>query len=154
MKCLNFQSDKIEPKPWIIQLQSRLKRPGCQPETLPPLSNLSCPIPTQSILPMVQHVDNWVTPFPRSQQFPLPPQKFFHSPPSPPPSSSPRLRARELGAIINIIVQLFYYLLDVLLKTFLTEKYVWEHPHLPSGFLFGLSFINIPPLPPPPPEPT
>ena len=43
----------------------------------------------QSLLHMVQHVADWVAPFPRSQ----------HSP-SPPPSI---LRARELGSIAIII---------------------------------------------------
>ena len=36
-------------------------------------SNLSCPIPLQPVLLMVQHVANWVTLFPRSQHSPPPP---------------------------------------------------------------------------------
>ena len=35
---------------------------------------------------MVQHVADWIAPFPRSQHSPPPPPlKFFHTPPSPPP---------------------------------------------------------------------
>ena len=47
---------------------------------------------------MVQHVADWVAPFPRSQHS-LPPLKLFHTDPSLPP-----LCARELGAIVIIIV--------------------------------------------------
>ena len=48
----------------------------------------SCPIPTQPLLHMTQHVADWVAPFPRSQH-PTPPALIFlHTHPSPHPSSS------------------------------------------------------------------
>ena len=51
------------------------------------------------------HGADWIAPFPRSQQSLPPPHKFFHTPPSPPPTNSlPPLRAREFGAI-SIIMQ-------------------------------------------------
>ena len=53
---------------------------------MPPFSNLSCPIPTQPLLHMVQQVADWVAPFP-VVSIPL--------------SFSP-LCARALGAIIVI----------------------------------------------------
>ena len=63
-----------------------------------PFSNLSCPIPTQPLLHMVQHVADWVVPFPRSQHSPqIPPYSPFTS-----SLSFPPLRARELVAIIII----------------------------------------------------
>ena len=52
-------------------------------------SNLFCPIPTQPILHMGQHVADWVALFPRSQDFSPPPLKFFHTPPT--PTSTPSL---------------------------------------------------------------
>ena len=60
--------------------------------------NLSCPIPSQPLLYMVQHVTDWVASFPRSQHSPPPPLKFLHTP-------LPSLCVRELGAIIIIITQ-------------------------------------------------
>ena len=53
-------------------------RPGCRPKTLPPFSNLSCPIPYQTLLHMVQHVADWVAPIPRSHHSPLSTLKFLH----------------------------------------------------------------------------
>ena len=48
-------------------------------KTLPPFSNVLCPIPTQPLLHMMQHVADWVAPFPRRQHSPPPPLKFFHT---------------------------------------------------------------------------
>ena len=62
--------------------------PGCWLKTLPPFSNLSCQIPIQHLLHMVQCVADWLAPFPRSQHFPTPPLIFFYTPPSPPPCPS------------------------------------------------------------------
>ena len=43
----------------------------CRPKTLPTFPNLSCQIPTQVLLHiMVQHVADWVAPFPRIQHYP------------------------------------------------------------------------------------
>ena len=47
----------------LHSLQSRLKRLWCWPTMLPPFLNIPCPISTQPLLPMMQHVD-WVAPFP------------------------------------------------------------------------------------------
>ena len=55
-------------------------------------------VPNPHSIPFT-HVADWVAPVPRSQQFPPPPLKFLHTPPSPPFSS---LRARELR-VISII---------------------------------------------------
>ena len=71
------------------------------------------PIPTQPHLHMVQHVADWVAPFPRSRHSPLPSLKFFHTPlhfpPLLPPSSSPlffpTLRTQDLRAIIIINIE-------------------------------------------------
>ena len=41
--------------------------------------------PHSTPLHMVQHVADWVAPFPCSQHSPPPPLKFLHIPPSPPP---------------------------------------------------------------------
>ena len=41
-----------------------LPLPGCRLKTLPPFTYLSCPIPTQPLLQMVQHGADWVSPFP------------------------------------------------------------------------------------------
>ena len=38
--------------------------PGCRCKTLPTFSNLSCQIPTQPLLHMVQDIADWVAPFP------------------------------------------------------------------------------------------
>ena len=64
---------------WEKALQSRLRRPGCRPKPLPLFSNHSCPFPIHSLLPMVHHVANWVTPFPIASI----PLKFFHIRPPP-----------------------------------------------------------------------
>ena len=47
----------------VQPLQSRVKRSGCRPKTLPLFSNLWCSIPTQLILNMIQHVSDWVGSF-------------------------------------------------------------------------------------------
>ena len=58
---------------WMSQRQrvfgAGLRRPPANilKKTLPPFSNLSCPIPTQPLLHLVQHVADWIVPFPRSQ---------------------------------------------------------------------------------------
>ena len=44
--------------------------------------------PLNHFLNMVQHVADWVAPFPRSQHSPPSPHKLLHIPPSPPPSCS------------------------------------------------------------------
>ena len=79
---------------------SRLKRPGCWPKTLPQFSNLSCQIPTQPLLHMVQNVTGWLAPFPRIRHSPPPPLKFSPYFPFTSPLFFPSLRARELRAII------------------------------------------------------
>ena len=61
------------------------------------------PKPHSTPLHMAQHVADWVAPFPLNQHSPPPPLKFLYTSPSPPPSPSP-LRARELGAIIIVIL--------------------------------------------------
>ena len=61
------------------------------------LKPLSCSIPNQPLLHIVKHGADWVSPFPRSQHFLLPVPKFFHTPLSPPPSSSPLKCARVSG---------------------------------------------------------
>ena len=61
---------------------------GCRPKMMQTFSNLSCQIPTQPLLQMVQHVADWVAPFPRSQHSPPLLLKLLHIPPSPPSSSS------------------------------------------------------------------
>ena len=71
-------------RPPVQPLQSRLKRPGCQPKTLPLFSNLSSLIPTQPLLNMVQYVADWIALFCRSQHSPPSPLKFFHTSHSPP----------------------------------------------------------------------
>ena len=58
------------------------------------------PNPYSTNFHMVQHVADWVAPFPRSQHSSPPPLELLHIRPSPPPSP---LCARELGAIIIII---------------------------------------------------
>jgi len=85
----------------VISIQSRLKRPGYRHLMLALFSNLSCLIPTQPLLHMVQHVADRVSPFLRSRHTSPPPLKFLHIPLSP-PLFFPPLRARELGAIIII----------------------------------------------------
>ena len=45
--------------------------------------HLSCPIPTQALLRLVQHVVDWVAPFLRSQRSPPHPLKFLYTPPPP-----------------------------------------------------------------------
>ena len=77
-----------------VSMAARLQR-GTTPAscvtsvgTLTPFSNLSFLTSTQSLLYMVQHVADWVAPFPRSQHSSLPPLKILHTPPSPPPSIS------------------------------------------------------------------
>ena len=94
-------------------LQSRLERPRdasqklfpivffllknysqCQPKTienrerLSLFSSRSCPIPTQSLLHMMQDVAVWIAPFSCCQHSPPPPLKFLHTLPSHPTSSS------------------------------------------------------------------
>ena len=49
---------------------------------MPLFSNLSCPIPIQPLLYVVQNVADWVVPFLRSQHFPHLPLKLFHTLPS------------------------------------------------------------------------
>ena len=56
---------------------------------LPLFSNLSFLIPSQRLIHMVQHVADWVAPFPRRQHYPPPPLKYFYTLLPPPPSSSP-----------------------------------------------------------------
>ena len=68
----------------VTSSDHRLKRPRCRPKTLPPFSNLSCPIPYQSFSHIV-HVADWIVPLFRSQHSPPPLLKFFHTPPSAPP---------------------------------------------------------------------
>ena len=58
------------------------------PKTLPPFPNLSCPVPTQPLLHMVQHVADWVAPFPVVSNLlhrQIPPYSPFTSPLFAPP---------------------------------------------------------------------
>ena len=58
------------------------------PKTLPPFSKLSCPIPNQPLLHMVQHVADRVAPFSGCQYAAPPPLKFVNTLLSPPSSNS------------------------------------------------------------------
>ena len=100
--------------PPVLPLQSRLKRLGCRPKTLPLFSNLSCPILTEPLLHIVQHVADWVAPFLRSQYFP------YSSPPIHPYSPFPLLYARELGqSSSNSRCSTLFFFKNVAFKKFL-----------------------------------
>ena len=75
--------------------------PGCRPKTLPRFPSLSCPIFTQPLLHMVQHVVDWVASYPHSHHYPPAPLNLLHTPPSPLPLL-PSLTCTRVRAIIII----------------------------------------------------
>ena len=101
------------------------------------ISNLSCPIPTQPFLPMVQHVDDWVAAFPRSQHFPHPSHKFLYRYSTSLLSFLP-LHARELGSVNEVVPNqntIDWFIFIVLQK----EK---NRNNMPNYFLpYSLSWI-------------
>ena len=84
-------------------------------------SNLSCPIPIQPLLHMVQYVADWVAPFSSPKIRPYSPFTC--------PLFSISLRAREIGAIIkqhckNIIQRLLLHFYIMTFQKFHLSKWI------------------------------
>jgi len=77
---------------------------------------LPVPDPHTTLLHMVQHVADWVAPFPCSRHFSPHPLKVYHTPPS-----RPSLRARELRILINRFNTIIYIHI-IVINTYVMNK--------------------------------
>ena len=99
-------------------------------------ANILKPLVPNAHSTIFTHVADWVAPFPCIRHSPPTPHKLFYIPPSSPPSFFP-LCARELGAIIIIIISFLEKKNEKKIWGWKTKDAVWEQ------FLQGLNRFTI-----------